>query len=594
MHNIEIFNLVPVIILVISSLLGSGIVFTHKRIFTFLSTVLVLWQAQWMLISLASRTALQNFGATKIFIFGSIIFFIFWVIQYKKWKFPKSENKKELIWSNLVPLIILGVVVYTILRISSVNGLMPDGTWKFHGYYNGDTFLLSSLVERSLNQTLLVDQNPSAANSPLPYPTVIHAAIADFLKTFGLSSNWLYLLPAFTIAQAFAIIGMFFALVDVFSDKMRQSRRFHVLSGLIVLLVMTYSWSDYVFPQTHLFVIALELFLASILLRNESSGLKNLILWFPIAAITAFLLLVSNSILGTVSVVIIAAYSLFKIISKNNLRTKVTHIILIIFWFNLFKNFSAGNPNLGQLTISYEYASQLLQQAGLFLLLIFAGLLYRKDGILLKIMATFTALLSFIALFFSQSSLLLENSGRFLYESIRIAFPLIIPLSLIGLDKVFLSQKNTFLPKVVSFGLLSLAGLLILILPALASVSKTQYNLEKGDEFVILKNEIEAFNWIKANTKPDAVFLANPEQPWPVPFFTGRAILRAEGYWASPQDGVLDSVKKAFANDPESQASVLEKVDYVILHQKIVKNWVNQKITRVYKSNGIYIYKTNK
>lgn len=591
-------SLVAALVLLIASFLGSGILFKHVRFLTYVSAALTLWQTSWIFLSYASRTIFHTISGPLVFLIGSGAACIVWAFAYRQWKKPIYHSLKNSWWANGAPLLIILIALLATLRISSVNGPGPQGSWQLHGFFNGDTFMMAALVERSLTQTTLVIENPTSANGSLPYPSVLHAGMADFIKTIGIQNTWQHHLTFFTILQIILIVGMFFLLVDTMWKKLPQTPTFHIVSAATILLIMGYGWDDYVFAQSHLFLIAVELLLAIILLEiKDSSNIKTFLTAYGMGSVTALTLILSNSVLGTVGAAMITSFSLlFACNQKKPMLFKIMHGVLAVFWILIYKHFMVGSSALGGFHFSYLYVEPLMRLSPLIILFVIASWIYRKDAAVITVLAVSSMALAFIALFFSENPLLLDNAPRFLYDGLRVGFPLLIPLFIkaVELIKEQLTKNTNGLFGLLPLGAALSIGLLLLTLPAFASIKSAHYNLEVNDEHIVRKSELDALQWLKQHTTPNAIVIAPPASPWTIPYFTGRALLRAEDFWASSQDGTLSLIQAGMEGDKDAQKEALRYADYLFIPQDKRPIWEENAITKVYKNKDYFIYQVIK
>lgn len=89
-------------------------------------------------------------------------------------------------------------------------------------------------------------------------------------------------------------------------------------------------------------------------------------------------------------------------------------------------------------------------------------------------------------------------------------------------------------------------------------------NLLFKDSQQVSAPEREAYAWLKAHTNPTDVILASPEEPWSVPLFTGRSLVRTN-YWLSPADPLTDEVTAAFNGSLAAQEVTAGHADYIVL-----------------------------
>src|SRR5581483_1787281 len=149
-------------------------------------------------------------------------------------------------------------------------------------------------------------------------------------------------------------------------------------------------------------------------------------------------------------------------------------------------------------------------------------------------------------------------------------------------------STRTWSELVVGWGTVA-AGLLLLGFPALASVASAQDNLMFKDTHFISLPQREALDVVANATLPDAVILASPNEPFAVPFFTGRSLLRTN-YWLSPDDRLLDEVNAAFGGNKAAQEQVLAQADYLFLTKDQRTLWEPLPLKKLYDTKDVVIY----
>ena len=129
-------------------------------------------------------------------------------------------------------------------------------------------------------------------------------------------------------------------------------------------------------------------------------------------------------------------------------------------------------------------------------------------------------------------------------------------------------------------------------MPIGISLGNTYKSLVGGEKHVVSINERIALSWIDTDTPTNAVIIANPAEPFIVPIFTGRAMVRATDYWLSEQDEIASALMKAFAGDKVAQKEVLSFGSYLLLTKEDHANWDVTKLKKVADAGDVKVYST--
>lgn len=487
--------------------------------------------------------------------------------------------------------------------ISQYNGVQPDGSWMMHGFYNGDVMTMSSLVERSLNTQSLVTENPLAANGYLEYPTVLHGALASLLEAFGIQDNWQEYLALIIYMQLIVTVPMFFLLWDIIWPEPDNSaelwlgigsrRIIYWLQAGIVLFIMMLSWDAYVYPQSHFFLMGLYLLLASLLVlayRAVGVSAGRLVM---AASVIGFVLLVSNAVIGTAAAAMLAVWHVLKAADGSQTPRIRSVFILgflttVLFWLA----FAPGDPSFGLPQFSYTAAMDMSRLALVIAALIVCLLLHLDYRPFVTASTAAIISLAGFTFFFSTRDIIIENASRFLYQALLLGFPLFLP----GLFQSWfwirreLSYTARPLPIRAAGWASVLAVAIFFVLPALGSVAATHDNLQFKDEQRVSALYKQALTWIEDHAAADALFAAQPTEPWTIPFFTGRAIVRASEYWLSPPDNVTTSLEGAFQGDAASQLTIGTMVDYILLTTDEEERWTVPAGDVVFRNDEVVIF----
>lgn len=487
-----------VLLLVFVSLLGSGIAFRHRGILTYLATTGVLWEAQWLLLTLLGHH----------YVIGGILLLLAWLTQYKKFTFPRVS-------STDVPIaIVTGIVLTAAGLIFQFNSFGP-GEWVMHGFFNGDTATLIAITEKAKLTHGLVSENPFAGNGPLEYPSLLHAGLAslNFQPEY---------LPLITYVQIILTVPIFFLLFE--------QKNIWLEAG-VVLYVLALSWESYVYPQGHFFLMGTFVLMASLLLKPTLPQLGT-------AVILGIVLLFSNAVTGTAAVLLKIAYD-----GLQGLRRGISRFerlgwgIGVLFWIILFLLFTPGNGSLGAIPgFSYTAAAEIGRLAPVLILVLIGIFLNYERRLFTSVAGLGLMGLALTMFIFSTRDIVIENASRFFYHAVLIAFPLaIVPLTRIyyWFRREFLLSSRTGVEKMIGWGAV-IIFLAIFLLPAGASVVSTHDNLMFKDEQIITQAMFEQAEVIKKNTPLDAAISGSPDPPFWIPMLTGRALERTN-FWLSPE-----------------------------------------------------------
>lgn len=569
---------------------------------TYLATTGILFEAQWLLLTLLTRTLFHAFDSGAVFITGALALFVVWGVLWRHWTFPyvaSSHSGRR----DMPILIVLGIVLVASYFVMRVNGFF-DQMWVTHGFFNGDTVTFISLIQKSLLTDGLVHDNPFAGNGSLEYPTLLHAGIATLLANFGVDTDWLRFLPLMTYAQILLTVPMFFLVWDMFKPEPKEQWQLWfgvrprvvilLLQTLIVFYVMTLSWDNYIYPQSHFFLTGLFVLVAALFTQGYATRGSREWLLVGSASIIAFLVMLSNAVTGTAAVALCVLFYLLRSSDrKRAVGQRSLYALGIILWAMIFFFFVPGEPVLGLTPdFSYTAAGEMLRLSPVMIALFVAMILQLGKQPLLTLWFVGLAAVAYLVFIFSSRPIVIENASRFFYHALLVGFPLALgPLLqlLYWLRRVLM--YTTYLPverAAAWFGVLVVTG--FFLLPAGASVASAHDNLMFKDEHIIDTSMRQALWWIEDNTSPASIFLASPYPPFSIPLFTGRSLLRAD-YWLSPDDVILEDVRTAFEDSLSSRETVLALADYLLLTREERQQWEPLLFEKVFDIGAVVIYK---
>ncbi len=581
--------MLELLLFVASALLGSGVLFAHRRMLTYLACAGVLFQAEFLLSTFIRRTFIPSVNGSTFYLIAGIIFTTLWVALYKNWKSPYviAGSGKRDAYVGLTLLIVLALA-FPIIRS---NGFVGE-EFVMRGFYNGDTATFASLIQKSFYTSALLHENPFAGNGPLEYPTLLHGAFADFFSLLDTGTDWLRYLGLMTYAQIFITIPMFFLLWDtVFPEQ--KKKYFYAMQVVLTLVAILLSLDSYVYPQSHFFLSAL--FLGVVALFTKASGLAGKAQLLPVisAYIGTILLLFANTVTGTAAVACGGAFALIRIFDKKRgIPERIVYITVAILLVFLMRQASTGRVAFNNPRFSISAAADMMR-AGLPVLFVLAASIYylgRKQYI--AIASILTASLGFITFFLADRNIVAENASRFLYHGFLIGFPLLLmPI----MQYMYFIRRELHLTarptsEIVAGHVAAVCMGLILLLPLGVSAGSTYVNLLKNDKHVISFNTRTTMYWIESKTSPKDIIIASPNEPYVIPIFTGRSLLRLHDYWLSPQDETTNDLVQAFAGNKDSQKKILAQGQYLFLDHNEISSWDVSKLKKVFESPEATVY----
>lgn len=506
--------LVQIILLILSSLIASGVLFGHRGLLTYLACAGVLWEAQWLFLTLLSRTVFRNINVELVLWVGSAVIVIAWVGWLKRFSFPRWSRDDAAIAG------VTAIVLAAACLIFQFNSF-GSSEWVLHGFFNGDTATLIAITEKAKATNGLVQQNPFAGNGPLEYPSLLHAGLANLTIVPQR-------LPWITYLQVLLTVPIFFLLLP--------GRKSWLSAGL-VLYVIALSWESYVYPQGHFFLMGMFMLMAALLTKSWDGSVRQTYPQLGLAVMLGVVLLFSNAVTGTAAVLLKVIYDGLNMIKRGQLPlARLGWTIGVVFWIVLFFLFTPGNGSLGWIPgFSYTAASELGRLAPV-LILVSVGMWLTYERKLFTSMAALGMMaLALVTFVFSTRDIVIENASRFFYHTVLVAFPLVLPPLIRGyywFKREFIYSSRSGIEKVVGWGT-AVVLLTVFLLPAGASVASTHDNLMFKDEQRITREMFEQAELIKQTTELEAVIPGSPDPPFWIPMLTGRA-LPSTNFWLSP------------------------------------------------------------
>jgi len=582
----------------------SGRLFSHKRLLTYVAVTGVLFEGLWLLTTWLERVMIQGVftgvGVAGILLLAGILGWRGFMILAKsagmgKWQRLNKWNLIEHLRRDIPVLILLAVVFLAAWSVGRINGYQDkDGSWINRGFYNGDTTTLMALVNRSFGVRGLVSENPWAENLSLEYPTLLHAGIANFFLAFNDSYDWEFFLDVSVLAQIVLTIPLFFLLWDVVWPE--PSGWWHIfgLQGVIVVYVVMLAWDNYVYAQSHFYLTGLFLLTVILLAKGwREKGWRQSI-WVGPGVALASILIMCNAVTGTAAAAVAGVFAVLRMLDEK--RPSLERGVYLVILAGIVAVFMLATPGNAALRIpngfSYTAVGDLMKYAPILAIVLVGILQGFAKQTFLSASAIGLILMSFFVFVFSSREIVAENSSRFIYHAVLVVFPLILPpatQAIFWLKRELFDSTLLWGEKLVAMGTLA-SVLLIAGWPAIASVASAHDNLMRKDEHRISFAERDALEWIRYNTNPGAVFLADPNAPFVIPQFTGRSMTRAN-YWLSREDEVLENVNKIYAGDFSVWPEIAPHADFVYIRKTEKEKWAQLGLTQIIDNNEIVIYK---
>lgn len=584
-----------------SAILGSGIVFHHKRMLTYLGFAGILFETQLLLASYLHRVFFTAWEDSSFFLVAGIVFSTLWLSMYKKWKSPYAIPGSGMRDGFVaIALVLVAGFAYPILQ---ANGYVGED-FVLHGFYNGDVATFVSLIQKSFDTASLVAQNPFSGNGYLEYPTLLHGAFADLFTMMGVGKDWLRFLSLMVYIQIIITIPMFFLLWDtVWGEPKNPAEKWfgissrtavYALQTLIALFAIGLSIDTFVYPQSHFFLMGM--FLAAVALLAQGSLLsgKNQILSVSAGFFFAVLLLFSNSVTGTVAIACAGALCVLRIFDKKRpVRERALFLALAFLLVFLMIDASSGRETLKNPHFSVSAASDMIRAGITALFVLGAAFISLSRKQFLSLAAAIVATLGLSVFFLSDRNIVTENASRFLYHSFLIGFALLLPLIIQVKYWIYRELFLTSRPASERIGgyLIAISAALILLLPVGISAGSTYRSLLIEEPRIITQNDRILLWWIDDHTNPEDIIITNGNEPYGVPLFTGRAMLAAEGYWLSIDDELSEQIQKAYAGDKNAQKSILPFADYIIIPKNALDLWGMSGFKKVFDNGTDVLYK---
>lgn len=151
----------------------------------------------------------------------------------------------------------------------------------------------------------------------------------------------------------------------------------------------------------------------------------------------------------------------------------------------------------------------------------------------------------------------------------RMISGIFIPVAILGM--VWVARKMVSKRQRLAANLLILFSIptsVVVVLIGLVGVN------QKAPELFVWRAEIEAFDWIRANTKPDALFLAAPGTGLFIPAYTGRKVLYGHPFETVNAEVMEQLVVKLLDDLSHADVSDLpQNIDYLFLGPRETEKW---------------------
>ncbi|MFN2198046.1 MAG: hypothetical protein ACK2UW_18135 [Anaerolineales bacterium] len=151
----------------------------------------------------------------------------------------------------------------------------------------------------------------------------------------------------------------------------------------------------------------------------------------------------------------------------------------------------------------------------------------------------------------------------------RMISGLFIPVAILAM--VWVAQKIVSKRQSLAANLLILFSIptsVIVVLIGLVGVS------QRAPELFVWRAEIDAFDWIRANTLPDALFLASPGTGLLIPAYTGRQVLYGHPFETVNAEAMEQFVVKLLEDLSQADVSELpDNIDYLFFGPRETEKW---------------------
>lgn len=593
--------MLELVLLGISALFGSGVLFEHKRSLTYIGLAGVLFELQLMATSFVARSYMPTYNLATLFLVAGILYTAFWVSQYKKWTSPYTTPGSG-IRDAFVGLVLI-IVIAGAYPIVKNNGFVGEN-FVLHGFYNGDVVTFASLIQKSFDTTALVSQNPFSGNGYLEYPTLLHGTFADFFTFIGIGNDWLHYLGLMTYAGIFLTVPLFFLLWDtVWPEPSHPAERWfgvpsriyvYLLQAIITLFAIGISFDSFVYPQSHFFLMGLELALIAVFVRAaQLQGTRQIVLCI-VGIMGAFLLLQANTVAGTVAAALAGTLALLRVFDKKRgVQERAVFFIVGIIIMNILSAVTDGRTQFNNPHISVSAAGEMLRAGFPALAVLFASICSLSRKQYSAVACILVALLGFGTFLLSDRAIVTENASRFLYHSLLIGFSLLLPFVIQVIYAIRRELLFTLrpIPEIIA-GWIGIAGVLgILVLPVAISAGSTYLSMVKSTPYTVSLSDRALLWWIDEHTAPQDVVITSGDPPYTIPLFTGRAMLRAKDYWLSLDNDVATVLQQAYSGDTAAQQSVLKQGQFVILTKNEATLWNTTTLTKMFDDGSIAVYK---
>ncbi len=598
-----VVGVILIVLFVLAGLMLSGSLFVQRRVLTWLAGgVGLAWGIFLGTTAIARALTLTPQSKLILFYMAAAVFLLLGLWLRDHFRRPTLNG-----WREMWVLLVLVPVLASVLAITSFNGHLRNGDWVLHSFYSGDVTTFVSLVQKSLLTPAWVTDNPFAAGLPLEYPTLLHAGVAEIVSSLGGGVEWIFFLPLMCLLTACLTVPLFFLYMDVAQPEPQTETAWfgvqrrgwvYAAQAVVVAYVLGMAWDNYVYPQSHFFLMGLFMVLVSLLVAALRSRGKLFKAQFFFASVLAVVLLLANAVTGAVAIALMIIFTGMRIWDeKISPKARGMYMLAAIIFVGVFLALSSGEAQFGWPHFSYGAAGDMMRFAPLLGLLTAAIFLYATEAFLAMSVALLT-LFALFTFFFAGRGIIVDNASRFFYHAGLVGFPLIAPL---GIRLYFWGRREIFyttrtgVSRLMPVFLIAACAVLV-ALPPLSSIASTLDHLLFQDEHIISPAMREAGWWIADHTEPTDIVLASPTPPWAVPFLTGRSLVRAgEGdgsaYWLSANDELLKQQYAAFAGDKGAQQNVAAQADYLLLSGENRVMWEPVVYEKVFDTKQAVIYK---
>ncbi len=489
---------------------------------------------------------------------------------------------------DLLVLVFWAVIRALQIAVFTKNGMSADwadqASFTARGWFARDTLYFYALVEQAVDGRSWPSWNPFFGGVEIVYPRLVHVGLAGLLSLSGERIS-----SAASGLMALGLVPIVTLGLGIVKSAARRTRRpvYWPVAAIVLLYALALRLDVLVSPQTQFFVLGVFLLFARVMMVVGLRPLRGDEAWIVAGWLLTVFLILAHQVSGTAA--LFSWIFITGVIGRSRGRPiwrwgvwvlAAASLVLILF-------LPGRDPHLrspgGEIDwgIVGAWTANLRGWLPALVFTVWAGFSLRRLRPQVWCSAGLAAVTLWIVVwggmqdYIHSRIILVFNAERYLYHGFLLAFPATV---LLFSHYWRLCQGRTGM----RIALLLLILLPFLQMPTLAYKSR---GLVMDDPVVISGDRIEAYDWIRANTSTDAVFLQGPVRgpselerfERTLPALTGRSLYVADiyniwGYTEIPayeHGSRLKFVRSVYAGrfDPGvlSESCVARGIDYVLL-----------------------------